>query len=55
MPFDSDDVIWGTLLSICGMNGNVEVAEKAASACSFEIGPSRLVGLCSFVECVCGC
>ncbi|KAL3629498.1 hypothetical protein CASFOL_026720 [Castilleja foliolosa] len=32
MPFEADDVIWRTLLSICRMNGNVEVAEKAASA-----------------------
>ncbi|KAL0332169.1 UNVERIFIED_CONTAM: Pentatricopeptide repeat-containing protein, mitochondrial [Sesamum calycinum] len=32
MPFEADDVIWRTLLSICKMHGNVEVAEKAASA-----------------------
>ncbi|XP_022844768.1 pentatricopeptide repeat-containing protein At3g02330, mitochondrial [Olea europaea var. sylvestris] len=32
MPFEADDVIWRTLLSICRMHGNVEVAEKAASS-----------------------
>ncbi|KAK6154961.1 hypothetical protein DH2020_009209 [Rehmannia glutinosa] len=32
MPFEADDVIWRTLLSICKMHGNVEVAEKAASS-----------------------
>ncbi|GFP81855.1 pentatricopeptide repeat-containing protein at3g02330 [Phtheirospermum japonicum] len=32
MPFEADDVIWRTLLSIRRMHGNVEVAEKAASA-----------------------
>ncbi|KAL6551640.1 hypothetical protein OROGR_007794 [Orobanche gracilis] len=32
MPFEADDVIWRTLLSICKIHGNIEVAEKAASA-----------------------
>ncbi|KAL2241619.1 pentatricopeptide repeat-containing protein At3g02330 [Sesamum indicum] len=32
MPFQADDVIWRTLLSICKIHGNVEVAQKAASA-----------------------
>ncbi|PIM99387.1 hypothetical protein CDL12_28120 [Handroanthus impetiginosus] len=32
MPFEADDVIWRTLLSICKMHGNVEVAEKAATS-----------------------
>lgn len=31
MPFVADDVIWRTLLSVCKMYGNVEVAEKAAN------------------------
>ncbi|XP_019259555.1 PREDICTED: pentatricopeptide repeat-containing protein At3g02330 [Nicotiana attenuata] len=30
MPIEADDVIWRTLLSMCKMHGNVEVAEKAA-------------------------
>lgn len=32
MPFEADDVIWRTLLSICKLQGNVEMAEKAASS-----------------------
>ena len=32
MPFEADDVIWRTLLSVCKMYGNVEVAEKAANS-----------------------
>lgn len=32
MPFEADDVIWRTLLSICKMQGNVEVAETAATS-----------------------
>ncbi|XP_021827735.1 pentatricopeptide repeat-containing protein At3g02330, mitochondrial isoform X4 [Prunus avium] len=32
MPFEADDIIWRTLLSICKLHGNVEVAEKAASS-----------------------
>ncbi|XP_028109078.1 pentatricopeptide repeat-containing protein At3g02330, mitochondrial [Camellia sinensis] len=32
MPFQADDVIWRTLLSICKMHGNVAVAEEAASS-----------------------
>lgn len=32
MSFEADDVIWRTLLSICKIRGNVEVAEKAASS-----------------------
>ncbi|KAG8384556.1 hypothetical protein BUALT_Bualt04G0130100 [Buddleja alternifolia] len=32
MPFEADDVIWRTLLSICKMHGNVEVAEIAANS-----------------------
>ncbi|XP_057970192.1 pentatricopeptide repeat-containing protein At3g02330, mitochondrial [Malania oleifera] len=32
MPFEADDIIWRTLLSICKIHGNVEVAEKAASS-----------------------
>ncbi|KAK4338648.1 hypothetical protein RND71_043135 [Anisodus tanguticus] len=32
MPFEADDVIWRTLLSMCKMHGNVEVAEKAAKS-----------------------
>ncbi|KOM27023.1 hypothetical protein LR48_Vigan358s000100 [Vigna angularis] len=31
MPFEADDVIWRTLLSNCKMQGNIEVAEKAAN------------------------
>ncbi|KAG2715369.1 hypothetical protein I3843_03G075700 [Carya illinoinensis] len=31
MPFEADAVIWRTLLSICKIHGNVEVAEKAAN------------------------
>ncbi|KAM7487022.1 hypothetical protein LguiA_003031 [Lonicera macranthoides] len=30
MPLEADDVIWRTLLSICKIHGDVEVAEKAA-------------------------
>ncbi|KAK8494994.1 hypothetical protein V6N13_100035 [Hibiscus sabdariffa] len=32
MPFEPDDVIWRTLLSICKIHGNVEVAEKVADS-----------------------
>ncbi|KAK8558814.1 hypothetical protein V6N12_042108 [Hibiscus sabdariffa] len=32
MPFEPDDVIWRTLLSICNIHGNVEVAEKVADS-----------------------
>ncbi|AES77828.1 putative tetratricopeptide-like helical domain, DYW domain-containing protein [Medicago truncatula] len=32
MPFEADDVIWRTLLGICRLQGNVEVAEKAANS-----------------------
>jgi len=32
MPFEADDVIWRTLLGICKLQGNVEVAEKAANS-----------------------
>ncbi|XP_059449128.1 pentatricopeptide repeat-containing protein At3g02330, mitochondrial [Corylus avellana] len=32
MPFEADAVIWRTLLSICKIHGNVEVAEKAANS-----------------------
>lgn len=32
MPCEADDVIWRTLLSVCKMYGNVEVAEKAANS-----------------------
>ncbi|GMH26675.1 hypothetical protein Nepgr_028518 [Nepenthes gracilis] len=32
MPFEADDVIWRTLLSVCKIYGNVEVAEKAADS-----------------------
>ncbi|KAK9272083.1 hypothetical protein L1049_002452 [Liquidambar formosana] len=32
MPVEADAVIWRTLLSICKIHGNVEVAEKAASS-----------------------
>lgn len=32
MPFDPDDVVWRTLLSICKMHKNVEVAEIAAGS-----------------------
>ncbi|BAT83183.1 hypothetical protein VIGAN_04029700 [Vigna angularis var. angularis] len=31
LPFEADDVIWRTLLSNCKMQGNIEVAEKAAN------------------------
>lgn len=31
MPFEADDVIWRTLLSNCKMQGNIEVAGKAAN------------------------
>lgn len=30
MPFEADAVIWRTMLSICKLHGDVEVAEKAA-------------------------
>ncbi|XWS36880.1 hypothetical protein CRYUN_Cryun20dG0123100 [Craigia yunnanensis] len=32
MPFEPDDVIWRTLLSICKIRGNVEVGEKVANS-----------------------
>ncbi|GAB2272840.1 hypothetical protein Dimus_007659 [Dionaea muscipula] len=32
MPFEADDTIWRTLLSVCKIYGNIEVAEKAANA-----------------------
>ncbi|GAB4834883.1 hypothetical protein Ancab_033150 [Ancistrocladus abbreviatus] len=32
MPFKADDIIWRTLLSVCKIHGNVEVAEKAADS-----------------------
>ncbi|XP_017975619.1 PREDICTED: pentatricopeptide repeat-containing protein At3g02330 [Theobroma cacao] len=32
MPFEPDDVIWRTLLSICKIHRNVEVAEKVANS-----------------------
>ncbi|KAE8729576.1 Pentatricopeptide repeat-containing protein [Hibiscus syriacus] len=32
MPFEADDVIWRTLLNICKIHGNVEVAEKVADS-----------------------
>ncbi|KAG6578527.1 Pentatricopeptide repeat-containing protein, mitochondrial, partial [Cucurbita argyrosperma subsp. sororia] len=32
MPFEADAIIWRTLLSICKIQGNVEVAEKAAGS-----------------------
>ncbi|XVE78612.1 hypothetical protein DITRI_Ditri13aG0160100 [Diplodiscus trichospermus] len=32
MPFEPDDVIWRTLLSICKIHGNVDVAEKVANS-----------------------
>ncbi|XP_044480983.1 pentatricopeptide repeat-containing protein At3g02330, mitochondrial-like [Mangifera indica] len=32
MPFEADDVIWRTLLSICKIHGNVDLAEKAANS-----------------------
>ncbi|XP_022727509.1 pentatricopeptide repeat-containing protein At3g02330, mitochondrial [Durio zibethinus] len=32
MPFAPDDVIWRSLLSICKIHGNVEVAEKVANS-----------------------
>ncbi|PSR87778.1 Pentatricopeptide repeat-containing protein [Actinidia chinensis var. chinensis] len=32
MPFQADDVIWRTLLSVCKMHGNVEIAEQAANS-----------------------
>lgn len=32
MPFQADAIIWRTLLSICKIQGNVEVAEKAADS-----------------------
>ncbi|XP_047978055.1 pentatricopeptide repeat-containing protein At3g02330, mitochondrial [Salvia hispanica] len=38
MPLEADDVIWRALLSNCKMQGNVEVAEIAASAL-LEIDP----------------
>ncbi|XP_060196306.1 pentatricopeptide repeat-containing protein At3g02330, mitochondrial [Lycium barbarum] len=38
MPFEADDVIWRTLLSMCKMHGNVEVAEKAAK-CLLQLDP----------------
>ncbi|WMV36074.1 hypothetical protein MTR67_029459 [Solanum verrucosum] len=38
MPLEADDVIWRTLLSMCKMHRNVEVAEKAAK-CLLELDP----------------
>ncbi|KAL5739474.1 hypothetical protein ACOSQ2_028654 [Xanthoceras sorbifolium] len=38
MPLKADDVIWRTLLSICEIHGNIEVAEKAASSL-FRLDP----------------
>ncbi|KAK3212246.1 hypothetical protein Dsin_016952 [Dipteronia sinensis] len=39
MPFEADDVIWRTLLSICcDTHGNIEVAEIAATAL-FQLDP----------------
>ncbi|EPS63127.1 hypothetical protein M569_11659 [Genlisea aurea] len=32
MPFEADDVMWRTLLSVCKANGNVEAAESAANS-----------------------
>lgn len=32
MPIEADDVVWRTLLGICKLQKNVEVAEKAASS-----------------------
>ncbi|XP_015583452.1 pentatricopeptide repeat-containing protein At3g02330, mitochondrial isoform X1 [Ricinus communis] len=32
MPFEADAVIWRTLLSICKIHGNIEIAEKATNA-----------------------
>ncbi|CAN0924592.1 Pentatricopeptide repeat-containing protein At3g02330, mitochondrial [Linum grandiflorum] len=32
MPFEADAVIWRTLLSICKLQGEVEIAEKAATS-----------------------
>ncbi|KDP24314.1 hypothetical protein JCGZ_25610 [Jatropha curcas] len=32
MPFEADAVVWRTLLSICKIHGNVEIAEKAANS-----------------------
>ncbi|KAJ7974239.1 Pentatricopeptide repeat-containing protein [Quillaja saponaria] len=32
MPFEADAVIWRTLLSICKIEGNVDVAERAANS-----------------------
>ncbi|XP_058112433.1 pentatricopeptide repeat-containing protein At3g02330, mitochondrial [Magnolia sinica] len=32
MPFEADAVIWRTLLSVCKIHGNVEVAERATSS-----------------------
>lgn len=38
MPFEADAVLWRTLLSICKIHGNVEVAEKAAN-CIHRLDP----------------
>ncbi|XP_077236631.1 pentatricopeptide repeat (PPR) superfamily protein [Tasmannia lanceolata] len=32
MPFEADAVIWRTLLSVCKIHGDVEIAERAASS-----------------------
>ncbi|PON47861.1 DYW domain containing protein [Trema orientale] len=32
MPFEADAVIWRTMLSICKLHGDIEMAEKAASS-----------------------
>ncbi|PIA58235.1 hypothetical protein AQUCO_00500287v1 [Aquilegia coerulea] len=32
MPFEADAIIWRTLLSVCKINGNVEVAELSANS-----------------------
>ncbi|CAI0388120.1 unnamed protein product [Linum tenue] len=49
MPFEADAVIWRTLLSICKTDGNVEIAEKAAS-CILQLEPddsSAYILLCN--------
>ncbi|CAL1392304.1 unnamed protein product [Linum trigynum] len=49
MPFEADAIIWRTLLSICKMDGNVEIAEKAAS-CILQLEPddsSAYILLCN--------
>ncbi|GJY85236.1 pentatricopeptide repeat-containing protein [Tanacetum coccineum] len=49
MPIDADDVIWRTLLGICKLQKNVEVAEKAASSLLLLVPQDKCI-CCSWIE-----